>query len=220
MTRAAALAFALLAGCGHERRTPEHGAPAEPYRVVALRAPGRLDGMVTLAPPLRAGDAIVWLSDVRSGKPLPLSRRYEIDNEGNALVPVTQGVIAGGTLNVRNADPVLHRARFTLTGGGADSVLGMVEETGAGQVVPSQKLLRRAGLVVVTCDLHPATRAWIRVFDQPYFAQPDSNGRFAMDSIPPGRWTLRVWHPSLGESERQVTVDSAALAFEDVRIPR
>jgi hypothetical protein len=41
-----------------------------------------------------------------------------------------------------------------------------------------------------------------------------------MDSIPPGRWTLRVWHPSLGESERQVTVDSAALAFEDVRIPR
>jgi hypothetical protein len=31
---------------------------------------------------------------------------------------------------------------------------------------------------------------------------------------------LRVWHPSLGESERQVTVDSAALAFEDVRIPR
>ena len=220
MKRAAALAFALLAACGHERKTPEGGARSEPYRVVALRAPGRLNGMITLAPPLRASDAIVWLSDVRSGKPLPLSRRYEIDHEGNALVPVTQAVIAGGTLNVRNADDGPHRARFTLAGGGADSVLGTVTETGAGQVVPSQKLLFRPGLVVVTCDVHPATRGWIRVFDQPYFTQPDSNGRFAMDSVPAGRWTLRVWHPSLGESAREVTVDSAALAFEDVRIPR
>jgi hypothetical protein len=217
--RLAALALALLAGCAHERSAAEHASRAR-YRVADVRTAGRINGQVTLAPPLRAGDAIVWLIDVDSGKPLPLSRRYDIENRANALVPFTQAAIVGGTLNVRNVDDTAHRVRFTLSGGDPDPVLAVVNETGAGQVVPTHRPLQRVGLVAVTCDVHPATRGWIRVFDQPYFTQPDSNGRFAMDSVPPGRWRIRVWHPSLGETDREVVVDSGALAFADLRIPR
>jgi len=166
-------------------------------------------------------EIIVWLDDVRTGKALPLARRFEIDHQNSELIPRAQAAIAGGMLNVRNADDSAHRARFTLSGvsGRADSVLAVVEESGAGQVVPSPGPLGRAGLVTVTCDLHPATRGWIRVFDQPYFTTPDSAGRLAFDSVPPGRWRLRAWSPGLGESEREVVVDSAGSAFAELRLP-
>jgi hypothetical protein len=205
----------MLGACSRERGATAN-APLAPYVVTADPAAGRLNGLVTMPAGSSPSDVIVWLDGVRAGKPLPLARRYEIDHESNAVVPLVQAVMQGGTLNVRNADETRHRARFTLTGA-ADSLLGVVEETGAGQVVPAPKLLKRPGMVVVTCDDHPGTRGWIRVFDQPYYANVDSTGRFAMDSVPPGRWELHAWHPVLGERITRVTVDSAQLAFVDLK---
>jgi hypothetical protein len=215
---ARAAALVVLAACSRERAAAVDAAlPA--YRVVAVPAAGMLTGLVTMPAGAPPQDVIVWLDGVRAGKPLPLARRYEIDHEANAIVPPVQASMTGGTLNVRNADDTRHRARFTLTGA-KDSLLGVVEETGAGQVVPAPKLLARAGLIVITCDDHPATRGWIKVFDQPYYANVDSAGRFVMDSVPPGRWKLHAWNPKLGERVREVTVDSAGLAFIDLSYPR
>lgn len=207
--------LALLAACSREHRATSN-APLAPYVVTPDPAAGRVDGLITMPAGMSPSDVIVWLDGVRAGKPLPLARRYEIDHVANSLVPLVQAVMAGGTLNVRNADERRHCARFTLTGA-ADSLLGVVEETGAGQVVPAPKLLRRPGMVIVTCDDHPATRGWIRVFDQPYYANVDSTGRFAMDSVPPGKWDLHAWNPALGERTARVEVDSAALAFVDLK---
>ncbi len=219
--RRATCALLLLAACSRERANvpPADTAPPAPYRVFAIAAAGRVDGIVRLPDGARAEDVVVWMDDIRAGKPLPVTRRFEIDHDHDALVPRVQAAIAGGTLNVRNADDRVHHARFTLLGGGGAPavLLGVVEETGAGQVVPAPKLLARAGLVAVTCDDHPETHGWIRVFDQPYFAQADSTGRFAMDSVPPGRWHLAAWHPTLGERTVDVVIDSAGLAFADVR---
>ena len=137
------------------------------------------------------------------------------------FVPRAQAAIRGGMLNVRNADDSAHRARFTLAGGrrrGLAAGRGGGERRGAGGARRRARS-RRAGLVLVTCDLHPATRGWIRVFDQPYFTVPDSAGRFAFDSVPPGRWRLRAWSPVAGEIERDVIVDSAGTAFVELRLP-
>jgi hypothetical protein len=222
LTRAA-LALALLAACSRERATDQPAPPPpSPYREVAIGAPGRVGGVVVMPESLRPEDVVVWLDDVRSGKPLPIARRFELDHVRERLVPKVQTAVVQGTLNVRNTDDTVHRARFTLVGmaGRPDSVLGTVEETGAGQLVPTTRVLTRPGLIVVTCDQHPATRGWIRVFDQPYFTIADSAGRFAFDSVPPGRWRLVAWHPSLGERDRSVTVDSAGLDYVEVRYPR
>lgn len=213
MRRAAAL-LALLAACARDKAAALP--PFVPYRAIAMPGAGRIDGRVDLPENADPSEVVVWLDDARAGKPVPLERRYEIDNVRNTLVPRVQTAIQGGTLNVRNADDHLHRARFTLTGA-ADTLLGVVEEAGAGQVVPATQLLARAGLIVVTCDWHPATRAWIRVFDHPYFTQPDSAGRFVLDSVPAGSWRMHAWHPALGARDILVTVDSAGLAFADVR---
>ena len=41
----------------------------------------------------RIGGAIVWLTDIRSGKPLPLGRRFELVNEDCMLAPQVQAVV-------------------------------------------------------------------------------------------------------------------------------
>lgn len=160
--------------------------------------------------------AVVWLDGVRSGKPLPLVRRYDIINEGCLVVPRVQAAIVGGTLNVRSRDPVTHRTR--LIRDGEAKPIALVSETDEGQVVPLDHALEIPGQVEVRCDLHPWTRAFIVVFDHPYFAVTGKNGAFAFDSVPPGRYTLMAWHERLGTTRRNVVVEADGTLNADLEL--
>lgn len=157
-------------------------------------------------------NAVVWLEGVTEGKPMPVARRYDITNEGCRLVPRIQAAIAGGTLDVRNSDEVPARTRFIQSA--TRTVLAAVMETEAGAVVPSRKVLATPGLVEVECDTHPWAHAWILVFNQPYFATTNASGAFAIDSVPPGRYRVTVWHERFGTQSDSVTV----VAGQDARV--
>jgi len=148
--------------------------------------------------------AVVWLANVRGGKPLPLSRRYELSIERCQMTPRTQAVVAGGTINVYNNDRALHRPRFVRQG--VRQPVATVSYSDDGQVVPVSAALERPGLVEVGCDVHPWARAYIAVFDQPYFDVSGSDGSFGFDSVPPGKYTVFVWHPRLGVTKDTVRV--------------
>lgn len=152
------------------------------------------------------GDVVVWLEGVRSGKPLPMVRRHDIANDDCVLTPRVQAAVIGGTLNVRSHDRVTHRTRFLREG--AEDPLHLVTQTEAGQVVPVEGLMRLPGRIEVRCDQHPWTRAWLAVFDHPYFAQTSPNGAFALDSVPPGSYTLKAWHERTGLVSQIVVVDA------------
>jgi len=206
-----------------------------PYEVVDVAGSGAIVGRVTLGSPppgdttYTAGDSaaafcgpsrrvplvngrgdyvrdvVIWLADARSGKRLPIERRYELTNSDCMLEPRVQATVEGGMLNVRNADRSAHRTIFLR---GRDTVAS-VRETEAGQVVPTEKPLLRHGLVSVHSDRYPWSRAWIRVFDHPYFAVTNRDGIFTIDSVPPGKYELVMWEPRLGTRAMEVHVDSA-----------
>jgi hypothetical protein len=159
-------------------------------------------------------NAVVWLDGVATGKPMPVARRYDITSEGCRLVPRVQAAIAGGTLDVRNSDQATTRTRFVQSGSRA--VLAAVLETEAGTVVPSRKVLAAPGLVEVGCDTHPWARAWILVFNQPYFTTTNVNGAFSIDSVPPGRYRVTVWHERFGTQSDSVTVVAGHNAVVDM----
>ena len=57
------------------------------------------------------------------------------------------------------------------------------------------------------CDIHGWMRAWIYVFDHPWFAVTDEKGEFEIADIPPGEYTLIIRQPDVGLiHEQQVTV--------------
>lgn len=166
-----------------------------------------MDEQVALSGDRLAG-AVVWLADARTGKRVPLARRFELVNARCRLEPRVQAALVGGTLNVRNDDPAPHRSRFVRQRTGR--TIASVSQTDAGQVVPVDRVFPEAGLIEVRCDDHPWTRAWIAVFDHPYFAVTAADGRFTMDSVPPGAYRLVAWHPRLGRVERKVKVANGA----------
>jgi hypothetical protein len=191
------------------------------YRPAALPVSGTLIGMVDssalptiedslhecetgtkTAPHSRA--ALVWLAGLDSGKALPIEKRADLASEDCGLDPSIVATTVGSTVNVYNDDAALHR--FVFKGKPVDNNVTM-PFFNTGQVVASERLTKRVGLVDVTCALHPWTRATIAVFDQPYFAVTDERGRFSLDSVPPGSYTLMVWRPDLEKPiERKIEI--------------
>lgn len=163
-------------------------------------------------------EAVVWLETVTAGKPLPELRRAEVAHEQCRIVPRVQAVVAGTTLNIGNDDPVPHNARFGRFG--SARALLKIPFTAHGQVVPSETLAREAGIVQTWSPELPWARAYVAVFDHPYFAVTAEGGRFAIDSVPPGRYTLKVWHPRAPEVlETPVEVAAGAPASAALKLP-
>ncbi|HJU69587.1 MAG TPA: hypothetical protein VJ650_15205 [Gemmatimonadaceae bacterium] len=214
-----------------------------PYREVELTGMGRLEGEVRLessardtlilvtrnadlcgervaegaivAPQGGLMNVVVWLTDAREGKPFPDSRRFEVTNLRCRLDPRVQGVIVGGTLNVKSADPVVHETVIRVSG--VSEVLETVTQNGDGQVVPLEKVLARPVRLELSCRTHPWTQGWIHVFDHPYFVISAPNGRFVLDSIPPGEYTMQTWHERLGRTTREIKVENGGITRVEVK---
>lgn len=162
-------------------------------------------------------NAVVWLTDVTQGKSLPIERRTEVMNEDCRLVPRVQAVVVGTTVNVRNEDRLAHTTRFVLGGAGGDT-LARVPLTDDGQVVPNEHIAAKAGMVAVTCAQHPWTHGFIAVLESPYFAVSDQSGTFRLDSVPPGKYHLRVWHERGASVEKDVEVTASGTSRVDVKL--
>jgi hypothetical protein len=219
---------------------------AQPYRAISVAAPGRIAGSVEFdgAFPAdtvfqlasdqtgcgtsvvdhrversgnRVAGVVVWLTDIRQGKPLPLERRFEIENEDCVLIPRVQAVTAGGTLNVISADIALHNNRIIDVGTGEVQAIAPFNDNG--QVVPFDKLLSKPAELEITCELHPWTKAYLVVLDHPYYAVTGNAGDFSIDGIPAGTYHLRAWHPVLGLADQTVTVAAGGTISAGLKLP-
>lgn len=57
--------------------------------------------------------------------------------------------------------------------------------------------------VAIGCSLHAWMKAWIYVFDHPWFAQTNSQGIFQISGVPPGMHTLWIRHAETGLQEKK-----------------
>lgn len=68
----------------------------------------------------------------------------------------------------------------------------------------------KPGVVVVGCNIHDWMLGFIYVAETPYFGKTAADGRFRLKDLPPGEYTVRVWHPRMQEAEdstrREVTL--------------
>lgn len=208
-------------------------APASPYKAMIVTGGSKITGTIDFDGPIpadsvitlsadqpgcgatitnhsvdnagtRIGGAVVWLTDIRSGKPLPMARRFELVNEGCQINPRVQAVTAPGTLNVTSEDIAMHRDRIINVATGETEAIAPFNDNG--EVVPFDRLLDKTAQLEVICELHPWSKAHILVFDHPYFAMSEKSGTFSIDDVPPGTYHVKAWHPRLGVAEQTVTI--------------
>jgi hypothetical protein len=157
--------------------------------------------------------AVVTLAGVRGGRKPERDLTIVLDNRACRFEPHVQTAEVGQWLELRNSDAVLHNADARL---GTETLFNVALTPGR----HVRKPLARAGLVAITCDVrHTWMSAFIDVADHPYHTVTDAYGAYEVRDVPPGTYTLRVWHEELGTREQPVTVEAGAAATADVTYP-
>jgi hypothetical protein len=145
--------------------------------------------------------AIVALEDVPPERtPRTSPGRIVFDNRNCRFVPHAAVVTVGSIAEILNSDPTLHTVHLY---GPLDVNIALP--------LRGMKVMRRLdepGLVIVKCDVHGWMQAFIRVDPHPFHAVTDTSGAFRMAGIPPGTYTLSVWHEKLGIQKRQVRIQA------------
>lgn len=143
-------------------------------------------------------NAVVYLTDITSGKPSHLAEPVKLDNRKCTFVPHVLTATVGQTLEIRNSDPFLHDAH-ALLGSKTLFNVGIL----SGRTV--NEALLEPGMIHLNCNVrHTWMHAYVYVSDNPYHTVTDADGRFVLDDVPPGSYTVRIWHELLGSQDRQV----------------
>jgi hypothetical protein len=139
-------------------------------------------------------ETVFWVDGIREGKRLPNERRYSLVNGSCGIEPRLQAAVIGGAINVFN-DVGTHTLVFIRAG--TNDTLQTMPFVDTGSIVATDRLTKTAGVVEVRCVQHPNERAYIAVFDHPYFGVASSGDKVTLDSIPAGDYQVMTWHEGL-----------------------
>jgi plastocyanin len=137
-----------------------------------------------------------------------------LDQGGCQFRPHVVALMTGQPLDVVSSDPTGHNVNVMA------KINAAWNHTLAPRAQPVHQTFAHPEVAIpVKCNIHPWMKAYIAVFDQPYFAVTGKDGAFALRNVPPGTYTLTAWHEAYGSTEQSITVaphetKTVALAFK------
>lgn len=117
----------------------------------------------------------------------------EIDQPCCMFTPRVTVVRAGDTLLVKNSSPVAHNF-FCSTQNSGDHNPNIP----AGQNYKIGPINAETAPIQYKCSIHPWMLGYIRVFDHPYYAVTDEDGKFEIKNAPVGKFRMVVWQEKQG----------------------
>ena len=156
-------------------------------------------------------NAVLWIAD--GPKPTRAEKiKVTLDQKQCDFVPHVVALPAGATLDVVNGDKLFHNVHARE----GDRTVFNYAMPVPNHVIP--RPLKDPGLLRITCDVHPWMRAWVDVLPTSAFAVTDEAGSYTIAGLPPGKYTLRLWHERLGEKEQQIDVKAGGTATLDLEL--
>ena len=180
---------------------------ARPWRYQRYYVKGRDAGPLAEAVVSLSGRS---LKDWPAGEPQTLA----MDQKNYQFVPETLAIRAGDSVKFSNSDMTTHNVKSA----SAIATFNVNMEAGGGFTQPFERAGGTRSPVQLGCIYHGGMRAWIYVFDDPFFAVTREDGTFRFENVPPGEYTLEMVHPA-GQLrwKRSVTVaagEEATIAID------
>jgi plastocyanin len=122
-----------------------------------------------------------------------------MDQRSETFVPHLLAVTTGTTVDFPNNDRTYHNV-FSLS---------KARRFDLGRYAAGRsKSIRfdRPGIVRVFCEIHSHMNAFILVFTHRFFSVSDAEGRYQIDGVPPGTYTLIAWIEGVIRDSKSITV--------------
>jgi plastocyanin len=195
---------ALLAGAVVEGRVElpkSHSAPVQTKRYeIVTKA-----GVLSTQPPL----AVVYL-DGAFPRPASLPTK-EVAQKDLTFIPALLPIRVGTRVEFPNLDDTYHNIFSYSPAKRFDVGRYRAEE----RPIPAE-VFDKPGLVTLRCDIHEHMRGLILVLNTPYFVMTDTAGRFRLDKLPAGRYTLKAWIDSRTTREKSIDLKDGQTLHVDL----
>ena len=154
----------------------------------------------------------VFIHKIEEGKKWakPEGGAYLIAQKGCRFRPWAQ-VIRPGPITIRNSDPgVLHNINTREMIGVEKGRVVKRTMFNFGQPDPGdmeqQIKPRRSHFIAINCEAHNFMFGFMMAPKHPYAVVVKEDGSYSLDNVPPGKYTLKAWHPGFGVKKTKVTV--------------
>lgn len=129
------------------------------------------------------------LDKVSPKAPKHTPKKHEIDQPKCQFEPRVLAAREGDTLIVKNSATIGHNINYT-----SDIESFNITIPPGKQYDLKNPLKLQRSPIAFKCDIHPWMAGRLRVFDHPYFATTDADGKFEIKFVPQGKWRIVYWH--------------------------
>ncbi|MCR4291152.1 MAG: carboxypeptidase regulatory-like domain-containing protein [Candidatus Scalindua sp.] len=157
-------------------------------------------------------NAVVSITNISKGKKFA-GGTPAIDQKGCVFRPHVAMIPQGSSIELLNSDDVMHNLHSW-------SMKNTAFNEGVAAHGNISKTFEFPETVKVTCDVHKWMTSWLIVQANPYYAITDANGKYKLEGVPAGTYTVQAWQESLGNATQEVTVAAGGEAKADFELEK
>lgn len=162
-----------------------------------------------------SGNAVIYIEKIE-GKSFEAPEEHTlIDQENLTFIPHVISIVAGTTVDFLNSDEVLHNV-FSPDKCANKFNLG----TWPKGEIRSFTFDNVGCTPVLLCNVHPEMEAFVVVLQNPYFSVSEKDGTYTIKDVPPGKYTLTIWHEKLKGKSVEIVVPEEGSVTQDFVIKR
>jgi plastocyanin len=177
-------------------------------------APAAITGTVKVTGATSSADAVVYVQNAAGT--FPAAKTETIDQKQMQFIPHVLPVLAGTTVKFLNDDPTAHNV---FSPDNEKFNLGTWPQ-GQTKDYAFAKCAKFPCVYTLLCRVHPEMEGYVVVLQNPYFAVSGKDGHYTIDGVPPGSYTLAVWHQKAKTQPKPVTVEAGKSATVDFVLAR